>query len=538
MTRPLVALLVLSATVVAAQPQTAAPPRDSVPQNGTAAIRGRVVDDKDAPIRKAIVVATAPAIRMLRSALTDVNGRYEIKNLPAGKYSVSVTRTTYIRASFGQQRPLGPGTPFDLADGQIADRVDFKLLHDGVVTGRIVDEFGDSVADAQVEALHYQSVQGARRLVTARSTTSNDIGEYRLFGLAPGDYYVSASQNRFAFDVETADRAGYATIYYPGTASPDEAQRITTAAGQIASNINMTIVPAHAVRISGTVIDSQGRPFEGARVNIVSRSGGSLGRMTSTPVRADGSFALSGITAGEYTLRATGGSEPETAAMPITIAGDDIVGVSLTTHPPSTLRGRVNGDASAAALKTSSLRVTAAFADGAALGATAIPKDDGTFEMMLSPGRVVLRVPSTTPDWRLRSVRIGGADVTDRGFDVTPGSVLTEVVVELTSKHSEVSGVVTLDTGEKTRDATIVFFAQDSELWGHFSRFEGLGSPGPDGTYKVRLTPGAYYAVALREVDRSQWNTPEFLVQLRDRAVAFRLAEGESKGLDLRLSPP
>ena len=148
MTRPLVALLVLSATVVAAEPQ----------QNGTAAIRGRVVDDKDAPIRKAIVVATAPAIRMLRSTLTDVNGRYEIKNLPAGKYSVSVTRTTYIRASFGQQRLLGPGTPFELADGQIANRVDFRLLHDGVVIGRIVDEFGDPVADAQVEALHrYQA---------------------------------------------------------------------------------------------------------------------------------------------------------------------------------------------------------------------------------------------------------------------------------------------------------------------------------------------------------------------------------------------
>ena len=88
MTPTLVALLVMSATVAAAQPQTATPSRDGALQNGSAIVRGRVLDDKGTPVRRAIVSDSAPALRLTRFVLSGADGRYELKNLPAGSYTI------------------------------------------------------------------------------------------------------------------------------------------------------------------------------------------------------------------------------------------------------------------------------------------------------------------------------------------------------------------------------------------------------------------------------------------------------------------
>src|SRR4029079_18654873 len=97
------------------------------------------------------------------------------------------------------------------------ERLDFALPRGGVITGRVLDEFGDPVSDVQVAALRPQTVGGSRRLVNmGRPGTTNDIGEFRLFGLPPGDYFVSATfRNQFGPFAESDDRSGYAPTYYP-----------------------------------------------------------------------------------------------------------------------------------------------------------------------------------------------------------------------------------------------------------------------------------------------------------------------------------
>ena len=111
----------------------------------------------------------------------------------------------------------------DVLDGQTVEKIDFSLPRGGVITGRILDEFGDPVADVQVGAMRSMYTGGARRLVPAgRMGTTNDIGEFRLASLPPGDYYVSATFRNFNVSPqqETNDRGGYAPTYYPGTARP------------------------------------------------------------------------------------------------------------------------------------------------------------------------------------------------------------------------------------------------------------------------------------------------------------------------------
>src|SRR5262249_46593535 len=156
------------------------------------------------------------------------------------------------------------------------EKVDFALPRGSVIAGRIVDEFGDPAADVQVMAMRYQFMQGTRRLMPAgRGATTNDIGEFRLFGFPPRQYYVSAVMPRGVMftDSTTDDRSGYAATYYPGTANVAEAQRVAVAIGQTITDLNFALVQTRTARVSGTAVDSSGRPIAGGYVMVMPRTG-------------------------------------------------------------------------------------------------------------------------------------------------------------------------------------------------------------------------------------------------------------------------
>src|SRR5262249_5082205 len=159
----------------------------------------------------------------------------DFKDLPAGRYQLNASKGSFVTLAYGQLRPFEQGKPIDIKDAQTLEKVDFALPRGSVITGRVVDEFGEPTADVQVMAMRYQFLQGRRRLTPAgRPNMTNDIGEFRIFALPPGQYYLSATLRNFngPMDATTDDRSGYAPTYYPGTASVTEAQRITVAIGQ------------------------------------------------------------------------------------------------------------------------------------------------------------------------------------------------------------------------------------------------------------------------------------------------------------------
>src|SRR2546423_1615074 len=140
---PSIAVCVFAAWSAAAQPPPPRqPPRDQTPpsQTGTAAIRGRVVDsDTGRPLRRARISATAPALgRDPRNTSTGVDGRYELTDLPAGRYTIRVTRGGYLALQYGQRRPFEQGKPLQLSDKQAIESVDFALPRSSVITGRIL----------------------------------------------------------------------------------------------------------------------------------------------------------------------------------------------------------------------------------------------------------------------------------------------------------------------------------------------------------------------------------------------------------------
>jgi Carboxypeptidase regulatory-like domain len=540
-------MAVMSSAVCAAQTP---PPRDASAQTGTAIIRGHVFDAANGqPLRKAQIRAFSPELRDSRLATTDANGAYEFKDLAAGRYSLNASKGSYVGLSYGQTRPLEPGKLLEVRNAQLLDKVDFSLPRGAVITGRVVDEFGEPVADVQVAAMRTQYLQGRRQLMPAgRNGTTNDIGEFRLYGLPPGQYAVSATYRVNSGSNEVSnDRSGYAPTYYPGTTNSGEAQRITVGVGQKISDLNIALLPTRLARISGTAVDSEGKPL--ATGILMMMQTGSVGfNMTSGgQLRPDGTFVIGNVAPGDYVVRVMpmngGGPNPSTELVQtdLSVAGEDINDVRLVGVKPSKVTGRIIPAPSQASNPNfSAIQLVAAPFVQQPLGGGGPTRvnDDGTFEMSVPPGKANIRMNPIGPfaNTRIKSVRLNGVDMIDTGIDFRPNEDVTGLEIELTTQLSSAGGVVTDARGNAVKDYTVITFARDREKWGPGSRYLNGGRPDQDGKYKVFLPPGDYYAIALDYVEQGTQTDPEFLERLKGRATEFSINEGETRVVDLKLT--
>src|SRR5437660_5782653 len=105
-------------------PGIGGPARDTSQKVGTARIRGRVVAaETGQPLRKAQVRATAPDLRENRLTSTDAEGRFELKELPAGRYTVTASKGSFVALQYGQLRPFTAGKPIEIRDGEMIEKV-------------------------------------------------------------------------------------------------------------------------------------------------------------------------------------------------------------------------------------------------------------------------------------------------------------------------------------------------------------------------------------------------------------------------------
>jgi protocatechuate 3,4-dioxygenase beta subunit len=524
------------------------------PRPATATIRGHVfAGDTKQPLRKAQVrlfqidvspVPNAAASRENRLATTDADGKYEFKDLPAGRFNLSASKGSYVAISWGQQQPNEPGKPLEILTGQTLERVDFTLPRGGVMTGRIVDELGDPMSAVQVATVRSQVVNGQRRMLpTGRSASTNDLGEFRLFGIMPGQYYLQATWRRMGpNDPSLPDRTGYPVTFFPGTADAGNAQRITVGAGQQISDLAMTMLPIKTARVEGTVVDSNGQPMAGVMLSVTQLSSDGVPMFgNSNLTRPDGGFTFASLAPGDYTLRTLPRpGEKESASMKISVGSADVKDLRLVASAPSTITGRVVVDPAEALSLPPALMIAAMSMDPTTQSFGNQPSrvgDDMSFELTAMPGKSRILMTNLPPAWTVRSVRINSTDVIDDGIDVKPNESVGGVEVELTTKVTSVSGLVTDERGDPVKEYTVVFFPADSKRWTPGSRYLRIARPDQEGRFKISgLPPGEYNAIALDKIDQGQSTDPEFLERERNRASTFTVLDGETRTVDLRLN--
>lgn len=553
-------------------------------KTGTARIKGRiVVAETGAPVRRAQVRLSGGEI-LPKTVSTDNEGAYEFHDLPAGRYTISATKSGYVNVSYGQTRPFESPKQLDLTDGQTLDKADITMPRGSVISGRIIDEFGEPVADAQVSAMRSTWSNGKRRLQSAgRTATTNDLGQYRIYGLPPGDYFVSAtlrgSQEMMVMEMAVAairtsisepetPRSGYAPTYYPGTPNGNEAQKLTLAVGQEAQNADFGLVPVRLSKVSGTVVGSEGRPLEGVMISATPRTA------TANPIvfpsgsaaRTDknGNFTMNSVAPGEYTLTARtmgivtsggdgdrmvftmtrtmgpgGDGQSEFGSVPLSVSGEDMNNVMIVTSKGTSASGRVVYEGGSKPT-SNTLRVSAATIDAEGptglLGGSSSVSEEGTFEIKGLAGQRIFRVSNIPAGWVLKSVRLSGTDITDTGIDIKPNDPVTGLEVVLTSKSTEVTGSVKAGNDAAT-DYTVVIFSEDPQKWtAPMTRHIASARPNQEGRFQVKHLPaGSYYVVAVDYIAQGDWNDPDVLERLKARATRITLDEGEVETLSLSL---
>jgi hypothetical protein len=538
------------------------PPRDTRPQTGTARIRGRVTTDSGQPLRRAAVRLNAVP-GTVRSTTTDADGRFEFANLPAGSVNISVQKAGYVT-------PSNKG--FSLTDGQRVDDVSIIVPKGAVITGLVLDEYGDPVISANVMPMRMQFAQGRRTLVpSGMAGTTNDVGEFRIFGLNAGQYYLGVTPQRFntGLDNQMDDATGYATTYFPGTSDVAAAQRLTVGAGQTLSNVTFTLTPIRLAKITGSAFDADGRPLARGTVTATPRRQTAMMNASSGQIRGDGSFTISGVAPGDYVLRVpiaqpgppTPGSipgPPQFAIATVTV-NTDVNGVALYVVKPVTVTGRVVFDdaAAAASLKPSAVRISAQPVnpqESIGVGGTPpVVHDDFTFELRASPGETILRTvvgapgppaanvpPAPIGAWLMKGLWVDGVNVIDTSIALQPGRDLSNVEIEMTSRTQSVSGTVTDGSGQPIGNVWVVAFSQDRDTWTSANnRYYASTRTGPLGRYRFTTLPGGnYYAVAVTSADDASGpgflNDPDFLDRASRGATSFSLRDGAAVTVDLR----
>jgi hypothetical protein len=526
------------------------------PLKGTAMIRGYITAaDTGAPLRRALVRAMSQDGRSSGMALTDEQGRFEIKELLAGRYTVNASKAGYVSMSYGQRRPEQPGTVLEILDAQLVDKMALVLPRGGVITGTILDEFGDPIAGAQVQALRYRYVNGARRMMSTGGGMTDDRGLFRIYGLNPGDYYISASvrapqQMAGPMNVTSTPAEGYAATYFPGTPSPADATRITVKAMQEASNVNFALIATRLSRLSGRVVSSSGAPLVQGMVMLSPADRGTIGMMNfgSSTTRGDGTFQMAGVAAGTYDLqirpRGMPSGDAEFASMRITVGQDDIDNIMIVTSRGAVAYGVITTDEnSPLPFRPEQVTVFARPVEPEVMMVNpGNPKvnEDWTFELNgLSDQRMFTASVVDNRDWTLKAVLHNGIDITDTPIEFVPGRTVEGLQLVFSRKQTELTGRITADRNAPETDATVIAFSQDPARWGFATRYVRTARPNQEGRYSLRgLPPHDYLVVAVKDIEAGQWQDPEFLEAMRAHAVRVSLDDGGKAAQDLKVVRP
>jgi 5-hydroxyisourate hydrolase-like protein (transthyretin family) len=355
---------------------------------------------------------------------------------------------------------------------------------------------------------------------------------------------------------------GYLPTYFPGTAVPASASVITVDAGEEHGGTDIRVQLIEASLIQGTVMNPASQTTA-VQVSLQNEdpSAESQG-MTSTRANNDGRFTFPTVAPGKYTLLAQTVPAPQqmlgrgSGPVPqprlsdeeklwgraqVTVEGQSTINVSLTLQPGRSISGMVMFDTvSQPNLAQKQITVNVNPAPSAQMmpmfsGPPQAPVGaDGRFTLAgVIPGKYVLRASA----FFTKSAMVGGEDLLDFPLDFTGEHDVSDVVITVTDRPTELSGVLTDASGKPATDYTVLLASRDSRYWTPGSRRIVTSRAGPDGRYTFRsMPPGDYLLAALTDLEPGSQYDPEVLKSLVGASMNVKVNEGAKQTQDIRLA--
>jgi protocatechuate 3,4-dioxygenase beta subunit len=537
----LILLFVRSAT---AQVPKATP----TPRKDECSVAGMVVKLAGSePLRKARVRLQSLEDRTHAiSTVTDAGGRFQLKGVDPGRYSLTVSRVGFVTQTYGQRKADDPGAALTLHAGQEMKDLLFRLIPSAVIAGRILDEDGEPMPSATVSALREMYAEGKRSLSTSTTVETNDLGEYRLFGLQPGRYFISAVNprwDRFGTREEGEDRdvhqQGYAKMYYPGTPDAARAASIAIKAGEEIPSVEILMREVLVYRIRGHVYNQiTHKPGTGTNIFLTSKANRlewEFGRQQVVAEKQDASFEIPDVLPGSYLLTALWFDEGKTheARVSVEVGNADVEGVALTIAQGASINGQIIWDGQPA-LEKDELTVIAAPADlNFSFGYDdARVNQANSFTLKnIGEGTYHADVAGQSKDCYVKDVQYGGSSALEDGFSVGRGSPAS-LEITISSHGARIQGTVA-DADGLPAVGVWVALVPDAA---HRAQYRLYKTQTTDqyGHFDLRgVTPGEYKLFSWEEAESDAWEDPEFLKPFEDKGEKISMREGSSKSVAL-----
>jgi len=575
----------------------------SATQGAAASVEGRVVKAADgegiADVSVELVRANAnppqaganplpvpPSSRL--GATTDAAGRFVISNVPPGEYRLYATHPNgYVPAEYGQRSVTGIGQPITLTAGQKLSDAILRMSRTASISGRVIDADGDPAVFASILAFRISYRQGGERKVEiVQSVLTDDHGDFRIFWLTPGKYYLSAmpiEPRRYGLPLSYASRfggaqylaspmLGYRTlesgeiveetwvpIYYPGTTDIRSARQITLEAGQN-FNVGLSIAdsPRRTLQVGGVVFDPNGQPLPGAAVDLTPRkSDGHSVVLPRAQTGDDGRFTIHGVLPGNYLMFVSGdgtrdaipgaralsantGQAPKllTAALSVDVSTTGVQELKIQTVPALDIPWQATIEGSTASVPLN-LRVSVTRdpnVAGAQNSAMPVNQPGGNILRNVGFGDYRVNIANLPQNAYVRSIRMGSQDVLKDGLHVS-AEARDPLEIIIGARGAAVDGVVVSCVDRRISSATVVLLPDLSQRETRLDLFKTATSS-VDGKFHFDgITPGTYRLFAWEDFRPGDWYDAELMKTYEFNGVEVRLNESDARSVNVTVIP-
>ncbi len=519
----------------------------------SASIQGQVLNSATGdPISNAQMELLGGDTSHEPSTRSDTSGHFSFSGVPPGTYRISAVHTGFLAHA-----PMGLGSSgselsITVAANQTPDNVDLHLVPQGVISGRVL-EGSAPLSNAIVMAVRSSFVAGRRKLVLASRTYTNDLGEYRLFDLQPGHYYLSVTYRdgtapgspRFA-DANNIQnnppQEDYVNTFYPEALTLADATPLDITPGSIQSSIDVALFRMHKWTVSGRVLFPSGTRFTNPPMAVLLPRDPALivkfNQRTTSVDTHTGAFVIDGVPPGSYTLAVDAqiGDAQYAASQLVSVTTANVSGIAVGLTRSFPVRGHVVAEGSDQCV-FSGLGVSAQSTgeQGAPHNARAAVSDSGAFILEnLRPDHYSLRLSGLTGNCYVRSVAVGTSDVTSTYVQLAQGSPPIEFV--LSANGGKIDGDVIDDQHQPVKSATVVLVPQP-QLRDREDLYKTI-STDQSGNFSLQgISPGNYKLFAWNAIEPDSYLDPEVLAPFEGLGQDVSIQEAGQSKIELTVIP-
>jgi carboxypeptidase family protein len=470
------AFLAITATLLAQSSAPSDSKRTQDPASAPCTVTGRVVTAGEGNPLKSARVSLIPehtgSHDQIYAASSDGEGHFTLKDIPPGRYRFFASHTGFVEQHY-KAGTNDAGPLFSLASGEKVSEVLFRLVAAAVITGRVSNEDGDPMQRVEVVALRRPSEDEMEdfdeprrhkvQMETVGSAESDDRGQYRVFGLKPGEYFIRAEDSAAFprggrvsvgedFWVKQVLGSEYATVYFPGATEASQAQVVPVKAGEEAQ-ADITMHRVKTVDIAGRVIGPNG-PATNALVRLEPADiiESDLNRQDTTDEK--GSFHFRNVPGGTYYilayLREQGPVYETRARQKVEVTSDNIDALTITLSPGVAIQGKLKADGSASLPLDRIILFLMSVDEDDLPGGHSEVKKDGSFEFRsVHDGNYAIHVGGLDESAYIKSARHGPDDLLEKGLQVE-GSSPGQIEITVSSDGAKLEGSISDDEGPVT----------------------------------------------------------------------------------------